>query len=205
MAQRVGRGIALLFHDRGTRRGCVVSSTPRPLFTPGKDPEPILQKARCAPGPVWMGGKSRPHRDPIPDRPARSQSLYRLSYPAHNQKVNCHQLIKTKPPELSVVLLNQRILADRGSFRDLPRKLYWDKTFRFNEKKREAILLPTRGEEDGSKWLTCNSQNHDRHRSVLKVRGEIMRQELSTEICVSWGCSEVPWSFSADKRHSISE
>jgi len=30
------------------------------------------------------GGKSRPHRDSIPDRPARSQSLYRLSYPAHN-------------------------------------------------------------------------------------------------------------------------
>jgi len=29
------------------------------------------------------GGKSRPHRDSIPDRPARSQSLYRLSYRAH--------------------------------------------------------------------------------------------------------------------------
>ena len=29
-----------------------------------------------------MGGKSRPHRDSIPDRPARGQSLYRLSYPA---------------------------------------------------------------------------------------------------------------------------
>ena len=28
-------------------------------------------------------GKSRPHQDSIPDRPARSQSLYRLSYPAH--------------------------------------------------------------------------------------------------------------------------
>ena len=26
--------------------------------------------------------KSRPHRDSIPDRPARNQSLYRLSYPA---------------------------------------------------------------------------------------------------------------------------
>ena len=26
------------------------------------------------------GGKSRPHRDSIPDRPALSQSLYRLSY-----------------------------------------------------------------------------------------------------------------------------
>jgi len=39
----------------------------------------------------WVGptaglerwGKSRPHRDSIPDRPARSQLLYRLSYPAH--------------------------------------------------------------------------------------------------------------------------
>ena len=34
VAQRVGRCIALLFHDRGTRRGWVVSSTPRPHFTP---------------------------------------------------------------------------------------------------------------------------------------------------------------------------
>ena len=40
---------------------------------------PILQEARWAPGPVWTGGKSRPHRDSIPDHPARSQSLYRLS------------------------------------------------------------------------------------------------------------------------------
>ena len=33
LAQRVGRGIALLFHDRGTRRGWVVSSTFRPHST----------------------------------------------------------------------------------------------------------------------------------------------------------------------------
>ena len=83
VAQRVVRVITLLFHDRGTRRGWVVSSTPRPHFTPWKDPVPILQEAGWAPGPVWTGGKSRPHRDSIPDRPARSQSLYRLSYPAH--------------------------------------------------------------------------------------------------------------------------
>jgi len=36
-----------------------------------------------APGPVWKGEKARPHRDSIPDRPARSHSLYRLSYPAN--------------------------------------------------------------------------------------------------------------------------
>ena len=83
VAQRVGSGIDLLFHDCGTRRGWVVSSMPRLHFTPGKDPVPILQEAGWAPGPVWTGGKSRPHWDSIPDRPSRSQSLYRLSYPAH--------------------------------------------------------------------------------------------------------------------------
>jgi len=51
----------------------VVSSTSRPHFTPVKDPVPIVKEACWAPGPVWMGGKSRPHSD----------SLYRLSYPAH--------------------------------------------------------------------------------------------------------------------------
>ena len=60
----------------------MVSSTPRPHFTPGKDPVPILQEAGWAPGPVWTSGKSRPHRHSIPDLPARSQSLYRLSCPA---------------------------------------------------------------------------------------------------------------------------
>ena len=83
MAQRVGRGIALIFHGRGTRMGWVVRSTPRPHFSLRKGPVPILQETGWAPGPVWTGGKSRPHRDSIPDRPARNQSLYRLSYPAH--------------------------------------------------------------------------------------------------------------------------
>ena len=86
VAQRVGRSIALLFHDRDTRKWWVVSSTPRPHFTPGKDQVHILQEAGWAPGPVWTGGKSRPHRYSIPDRPARSQSLYRLSHRAHTQK-----------------------------------------------------------------------------------------------------------------------
>jgi nitrate reductase NapE component len=36
-------------------------------------------------GAVRTGGKSHPHRDSIPNRPARSQSLYQLSYPAHKR------------------------------------------------------------------------------------------------------------------------
>ena len=53
----------------------------------GRDLVPILQEAGWAPGPVWTGGKSRPHRDSIPDLPALSQSLYRLSYLAHDQRI----------------------------------------------------------------------------------------------------------------------
>jgi len=82
VAQRVDTGIALLFRDRGTRRGWRVSSAPRPHFIPGKEPVPILQEAGWAPGSVWTNRKSLPHWDSIPDRPAHSQSLYRLSFPA---------------------------------------------------------------------------------------------------------------------------
>ena len=33
----------------------MVSNTPRPHITTGKDPVPILQEAGWAPGPVWVG------------------------------------------------------------------------------------------------------------------------------------------------------
>jgi hypothetical protein len=79
----VDRGVALPFRDVGARRGLVVSTTPWPLY-PRERPG-----THCTGG--WVGPragldlyeKSRPHRDSIPNRPARSQSLYRLSYPAH--------------------------------------------------------------------------------------------------------------------------
>ena len=83
-ALRGSRGIALPFHDHGTRRGWGVSVTSRPLFTPGKDPVPIVQEAGWAPGPVWTGAENLTHTGVrSPDRPARSQSLYRLRYPTH--------------------------------------------------------------------------------------------------------------------------
>jgi hypothetical protein len=79
------RGIALLFHDHGIRRGCGVSSvTPRSLFIPGKIPVPILQEAGWAPGLVWTGAENlAPTGIRSPDRPARSQSLCQLRYPTH--------------------------------------------------------------------------------------------------------------------------
>jgi hypothetical protein len=81
MAHRESRRIALLFHDHGTRRGWGVSVTPHPLFTPGKDPVPIVQETGWAPGPVWTGVENlAPTAVWSPDRPARSQSPYWLSY-----------------------------------------------------------------------------------------------------------------------------
>ena len=77
-AHRGNRGIALPFHDHGTRRGWGASVTPRPLFTPGKNPVPIVQEAGWAPGPVWTGKVNlTPHRDSIsgPSRPLYRRRL----------------------------------------------------------------------------------------------------------------------------------
>jgi hypothetical protein len=81
MAYRGSRGIALTFHDHVTRRGCGVSVTPRPLFTPGEDPLPILHEAGWAPGLVWTGVENvAPTRIRSSGRPAHSHSLYWLHY-----------------------------------------------------------------------------------------------------------------------------
>ena len=58
-------------------------STSRPgRFTPGRDPVPTVKGAGWAPGPVWTCAKISPATGAaFPERPARSESLYRLSYP----------------------------------------------------------------------------------------------------------------------------
>jgi len=88
-AHRGSKGIALLFLDHGPRRGWGVSVTPGPLFTPGEDPVPIVQEAGWAPGPVWTSAENlAPTGIRSPDRPARSQSLYRLRYAAPKPFLN---------------------------------------------------------------------------------------------------------------------
>ena len=106
-AHRGSRGIALPFLDHGTRRGWGVSVTPRPLFTPGKN------WYHCTGG--WVGprvGLDRcenlaPTGFRSPDRPDRSQSLYRLRYPAHKgpivfsetSLINYHNTLREVPGE----------------------------------------------------------------------------------------------------------
>ena len=87
-AHRGSRGVALLFLDHGTRRGRGVSVTPHPFFTPGKDPVPTVKEAGWAPGPDWTGAENlAPTGIRTPYRSARSQSLYRLRYPARPNSV----------------------------------------------------------------------------------------------------------------------
>jgi hypothetical protein len=51
-------------------------------FIPGKDTAPmVVEEAGWAPGPVWIGAENlAPTGIRSPDLPARSESLYRLSY-----------------------------------------------------------------------------------------------------------------------------
>jgi len=59
--------------------GWVVSVTPRPLYPRERDQIPTVQEGEWAPGPVWTGAENlAPTGIRIPDRSARSQSLYIL-------------------------------------------------------------------------------------------------------------------------------
>jgi hypothetical protein len=73
-----------------------VSVTPRPLSTPGKDPVPTVREAGLALGLAWTGADNLTLTGiRSPDRPARNQSLYRLSYPAQPKHVAVDILLYT--------------------------------------------------------------------------------------------------------------
>ena len=80
MAQRVGRGIALLYHDRALEGGEWSAARPGRTLPLGKDPVPILQEA----GPQGRSGRAE-NLVPtgIRSRTVQpvAQSLYRLCYP----------------------------------------------------------------------------------------------------------------------------
>jgi hypothetical protein len=66
---------------------------PWPLSTPRKDPVPTVQEAGWDPGLVWMGVENLASTGIRSlDRPAHSQSLYRLSYVAHMKMIK-HNIV----------------------------------------------------------------------------------------------------------------
>ena len=124
----------------------VVSSTPRPHFTSGKDPVPILQEAGWAPTPVWMGGKSRPNRHSIPDCLSRSQSLYRQSYPAHPQRL-CSCLMDYFTPTTDSLRSVESSLSFNRCTRSMiledDNGIIWEGTFRLSYQSLDVLMLNT--------------------------------------------------------------
>jgi hypothetical protein len=69
----MGRGIAVLFLDLGTRRVWVVSTTPRPLYPPATTRYSLYRRLG---GPQGRSGRVRkisPHQDSIPVQPVANR------------------------------------------------------------------------------------------------------------------------------------
>ena len=82
----------------------MVNTTPRPP-NPDKDPVPIVQDAVWAPRSVWAGAENLvPTGIRSLDRPASSESLYRLSYPG--------PYLKVKPEVKYTVVAVRRVHAE---------------------------------------------------------------------------------------------
>jgi hypothetical protein len=77
-------------------------------FTPGKGPVPIVQEAGWAPGQVWTCAKNlAPTGIRSPDRPARSQSLYQLSYRAHISDGLCNTVTQRNTEQHTLKIYNE--------------------------------------------------------------------------------------------------
>ena len=87
----------------------MVSSTPRPHFTLGKDPVPILQEAGWAPGPVWTGAEN------LVSTGNRSRTVQPASSVAIPTELPSPQL----PPYLQV---KWQLIIRRGAKRKLPKR-----------------------------------------------------------------------------------
>jgi hypothetical protein len=110
----------------------VVNSTPKPHFSPGKDPLPIVQEVGWAPGPVWTAANlAPPGFDPRTVQPV-AQSLYRLSYLAHTKEIGLEiNADKTKYMVMSRdqnAGRNRSVKIDNSSFEKVEEFKYLGKT-----------------------------------------------------------------------------
>ena len=94
------------------------AARPGRTLPPGKTQCPLYRRLGRPQGRSGRAEKSRPRRDSIPDRPARSQSLYQQSYRAHNIIViyiNNNAVINNPSGRLKDLILLFRItITGRG-------------------------------------------------------------------------------------------
>jgi hypothetical protein len=100
--------------DLAARWQWVLNITPQPLY-PREDPVTIVQQAGWAPGSVWTGAENlSPTGIRSPDRPARSESLYRLKYHGpfyilwYSGLTNQHRSIDLDHPNYKYSIIGQK-------------------------------------------------------------------------------------------------
>jgi hypothetical protein len=114
--KRGSRSIALTFREPGHEEG-IGWLAPRPgRFTPlERDPVPVVQEAGWAPGPVWTAAENLALTGiRSPDRPARSESLYRLRYPDPGFTTTAYVRGRLRP--LTTMLMTLEGLQNAGNF-----------------------------------------------------------------------------------------
>ena len=125
-AHRGSRGIALLFLDRGTRRYEGTASRPGPSLRPGKTRYPLYRRLGGSQG---RSGQVRKITPLIgirsSDRPARSQSLYRLSY--HGPLVNDNVRVNISTVAVKINISNSKIFRSMQTFLHMNTLLHVDK------------------------------------------------------------------------------
>jgi len=84
------------------------AARPGRTLPPGKTRYPLYRRLGGLQGRSGWAEKSRPHRYSIPDRPARSQLLYWLSYPAHNY-ISLLSIVQVTYCQMSGLLLENKL------------------------------------------------------------------------------------------------
>jgi hypothetical protein len=89
--------MAYFFLNLGARLRKVVNATHPLLYPQERDPAPTVQESGWVPGPVWTGAENFASTGiRSPDRPTRSESLYRLSHYSPRFTVSLYAKGRTK-------------------------------------------------------------------------------------------------------------
>jgi len=160
----------------------VVNVTPRPLY-PWERPGTHCTGGWVGPGPVWMGAENLgPTRIRSPDRPARSESSYRLSYPGpQNTHTHTHTYIIHTYIYIYIYILQLCHIWTRnritGSLKEASALCYSPAISAVLSKPPCWLNSPSRAAVPGT-WRKNNSCAHDHVK--LHVKWGLRRDEKQT-------------------------
>ena len=130
---------------------CELGTAPRPgRFTPRKDSVPIVQEAGWAPGQVWTGAENFALTDiRSPDRPARNESQYRLSYRGRRLRIYNLEIrvpLPKRERHFSILcILMTGCSAQPASYSTVWEPLFWEWSCRAMHMNADICLVKAKG------------------------------------------------------------